>query len=264
MTEAVEAEVVEVEQPKPDEQSPTTETVEETVTPTEETVEKTFSQKDVDEIVQKRVSKLERKIEREKIRAEERSKIKAETDNKTVESLKPTQDNFATYEEYFEAMADYKAEQKYAELQQREQKKTSEARNKAEQEKYSEFQADLIAVGERKYDDFEEVVANNQTPISDIAYHAILESDIRADIVYHLAKNQEVAEKISKLSPYAQAKEIGKLEDKLLAKPTPKASDAPDPLKPVGGAKANTDIDPAKMTDKQFADWRRKQIKARA
>jgi len=255
--------VVEVEQPKSDEQASTPETVEQTATPAEETVEKTFSQADVDEIVQKRLSKLERRIEREKIRAETRAEIKAETENKPIMADKPTQDNFQTYEDYFEALADYKAEQKYSEIQRREQQKTEEARRNAEQAKYKELQSDLISVGERKYDDFEEAVANNDTPISDVAYHAILESDIRADIVYHLATNADVAERISKLSPYAQAKEIGKLEDKLLAKPEHKASNAPTPIKPVGSAKATTEIDPATMTDKQFAAWRQKQIAAR-
>lgn len=260
MTDAVE--VVDVEQPKSDEQASTPELVEQTATPAEETVAKTFTQAELDEIVQKRVSKLERKIEREKIRAETRAEMKVETE-KPVTTDKPTQDNFTTYEDYFEALADWKAEQKYSEIQQREHQKTEEKRKQSEQAKYKELQSDLIEVGERKYDDFEEVVGNNETPISDVAYHAILESDIRADIVYHLAKNSDVAERISKLSPYAQAKEIGKLEDKLLAKPQAQASNAPTPITPVGGAKATTEPDPAKMTDKQFAEWRKRQIAAR-
>jgi hypothetical protein len=65
----------------------------------------------------------------------------------------------------------------------------------------------------------------------------MIESDQSADIVYHLAKNPEEAKRIAALPAYAQAKEIGKLEDRLSAKKPIKVSNAPEPIKPVDGGK---------------------------
>lgn len=206
-------------------------------TPSEQKAEdKTFTQQELDEIVQKRIAKLERKLEKQRIETETRAKVLAEV-NQPKEEVKgkPTPDQFETYEQFLEALADHKAEEKFAALTQKQREAERQSKYQSEVERQNERKADMIQTGERKYDDFEEVVGSAKAEISEPAFLAILEAENSADIVYHLAKNPAEAERIAALSPYAQAKEIGKLEDKLSSKPT-KLSNAPSPINPAKGA----------------------------
>lgn len=248
--------VVDVAQPESNEQASTPETVEQPATPAEETVEKTFTQAELDEIVQKRISKAERKYEKRLTEAETRAKVLAEIKEKVEPVNKPIPDNFTDYADYLEALADYKAEEKFNALTQKQKEAEQNAKYQSEAERQNERKAEMISIGERKYDDFEEVVANSKYAISNAAYFAILETENAADVLYHLATNKDDAERISALSPYAQAKEIGKLEDKLLTTPKKTTSNAPDPIKPVGGAKAITQGYHPDMSDKEYAAWR--------
>ena len=78
-------------------------------------------------------------------------------------------------------------------------------------------------------------------------------------IVHHLYANQELAEKIAKLSPLAAARELARLEASL-PKPQPRnISNAPKPpVVPKGGAEPPTrDLENMSMAD--FAALRRKQ-----
>lgn len=246
MTEAVDTAVEVTFEPKVEQQEaepakavPTEseQTKSEADTPSEQKAEdKTFTQQELDEIVQKRIAKLERKLEKQRIETETRAKVLAEVNQPKEEVQgKPTPDQFQDYETYLEALADYKADQKFAELTQKQKDAERQSKYQSEVERQNERKADMIQTGERKYDDFEEVVGSAKAEISEPAFLAILEAENSADIVYHLAKNPAEAERIAALSPYAQAKEIGKLEDKLTNKPT-KLSNAPPPTTPVKGA----------------------------
>lgn len=208
----------------------------ETDTQSEEKAEdKTFTQAELDEIIQRRVNKLERKLEKQRIEAETRAKVLAEVRQPVEVASKPTPEQFGDYAEYLEALADYKAEEKFAAMTQKQKDAERESKRQSEVERQNERRADLIQTGERKYDDFEEVVSSAKVDLSEPAYLSILEAENSADIVYHLAKNPAEAERIAALSPYAQAKEIGKLEEKLTSKPV-KLSNAPTPTTPVKSA----------------------------
>ena len=64
---------------------------------------------------------------------------------------------------------------------------------------------------------------------------AIRESDFGPDIAYYLGTNPSESNRIARLTPLSQAKEIGRIEAKLQAEP-PKAvktTSAPAPIKPV-------------------------------
>jgi len=218
------------------EQSPITEQVEETAKPAEQSAEKTFTQAELDEIVQKRISKLERKAERQRIEAETRAQVLREVQSKPEPAQgKPNPEDFTDYSEYQEALTDWKVDQKLASIEQRKAAEIQKESEKSEAQRASERQAELVESGERKYEDFEDVVKSDKHIYSRAAYLSILESDIGSDIVYHLAKNQDEAKRIAELPAYAQAKEIGKLEDRLSAKPPVKTSSAPSPIKPIEG-----------------------------
>ena len=99
---------------------------------------------------------------------------------------------------------------------------------------------------------------------------AIQFSDIGPELAYHLGANPKEAERISKLQPILQAKEIGKLEAKLAADPpVKKTSNAPSPISPVtarstGSPNFDT-TDPRSIKSMSTSEWieaeRQRQIK---
>jgi len=243
MSEELSAEIqaiVESEQPKEVEQAPITETVaEEAEKPSEEQkADKTFTQAELDEIVQKRIAKIERKNERQRIESETRAKVLSEQQQQQVKvNERPREEDFSDYGSFLEELADWKADEKISQRENEKIQADIQKSQQAEMSRQSERRTVLMETGEAKYEDFEDVVNASKLRIAEPAYLAILESDISADLVYHLAKDSVEAERIASLSPYAQAKEIGKIEDKLSAKQPIKKSDAPKPISPVSGSK---------------------------
>ena len=126
-----------------------------------------------------------------------------------------------------------------------------------------------------KYDDFDQVAYNPQLRITDVMAETIRTSDLGPELAYHLGTNPKEAERISKLTPYMQAKEIGRIEAKLAdAPPVKKTSSAPAPISPVSARKSSnsgivdtTDPRAAKtMSDSEWieADRRREMAKMQA
>lgn len=121
-----------------------------------------------------------------------------------------------------------------------------------------------------KYDDFEQVAYNSRLPISTPMAATIRESDIGPEILYYLGSNPTEARRISQLSPYSQAKEIGKLETKLASNPpAKKTSSAPPPIAPLNGRGTSTPTydttDPRSLKEMGTSKWiekeRERQIK---
>lgn len=228
-----------------DVQTPSTETIVEPVlttddnavevTPTE-TVERTFTQAELDEIVQKRINKVERKIERQRIESETRAKVTQELTQQSVDN-KPLIQNFSTLESFEDALIDWRVEQKLVQVEQKRANDVIQNQHQTEQQRINEREIDTIEKGERKYDDFEEVIRGSTLRLSQAAHFAMVESDISEDLLYFMynEKNAEEAKRITALPAYAQAKEIGKLEDKLLAKRPATPSKSPKPIEPIDG-----------------------------
>lgn len=180
-------------------------------------------------------------------------------------SDEPKRDQFGSYEEFIEARATWRAE-KAAEAKARsildESRKSQEQeRTKGEQEKLTRQWNAQIEKARDDLEDFDEVCAESEAVVTPKMSEAILESDKGALIAYYLAKNSAEAERISKLTPSKQAAAIVALEDKV-AKPAKQLSKAPEPIAPVG-QKAEVAKDPSKMTDAEFAAWRKRQIAQR-
>ena len=83
----------------------------------------------------------------------------------------------------------------------------------------------------------------------------ILESDIGPDLVDYLGKNYDECERIAQYPPRKQARELIKLERKLEARPTQKASTAPEPIQPLstGGAKVTKSV--VDMSPAEYRQW---------
>lgn len=204
---------------------------------------KTFTQEELDAIVAKRLAREQRKWDREQAqRAAERSPAPVHTDDLTP-------DDFDSVDAYAEALAERKAEELLA-------KRDAARQQSAVLEAYQDREEEARS----KYDDFEEVAYNPKLPISDAMAQSIQSSDIGPEIAYHLGSNPKEAERISKLPPLLQAKEIGKLEASLVATPpTRRTSSAPAPIAPVtartSGTPAYDTTDPRSVKTMTTSEW---------
>ena len=188
--------------------------------------EKTYTQAEIDEMISKRLAREQRKWERQQqAKAPEAAPRPA---------APPAIDQFESPEAYAEALAVQKAQEllKQQEVQ-RQQAALREAYHEREE------------TAREKYDDFEQVAYNPKLPITDVMAETIQASDIGPDLAYWLGSNPKEADRIARLSPILQAKEIGKIEARLAADPAPtkKASSAPEPIKPVTNRAASVTYD---------------------
>lgn len=193
-------------------------------------------------------------------------KVEPEKVTKSADS-KPDPDKFDTYADYTVALTEWALEQKEA-------KKTQEATEKAQKEKAQEigkkFNERLNSFKE-KTEDFDDVVEAGIKAghkLDDSAQHAIIESELSAQLMYELAKNLPELERISKLSPLQQIKELGKIEARLSAPPekeVKKQSTAPAPIKPVQakGATVTKSLSDPNLTQREYEAIRRKQQQAK-
>jgi hypothetical protein len=218
----------------------------ETETPEEQPVEqeasKTFTQEELDAIVGKRLAREQRKWEREQAqRLAEQQARQQPTD------IAPEQ--FETYEDYAEALAERKAQELLA-------------RREAEQQQraYLEAYHDREEVARDKYDDFEQVAYNPNLPVTEAMARAIQASEIGPDVLYHLGSSPNEAARISRLDPILQAREIGKIEARLAAEPlVKKTSNAPAPIAPVtarsNGVPRYDTTDPRSTKSMSTSEW---------
>lgn len=178
----------------------------------------------------------------------------------------PTPDQFATYEDYLDARAAFKAEQTYKALREKERQEAKEEATKAAEEKEEQSFKSKVEEFKAKTPDFEDTVRNPDLRISKVMYEAMRETEAGPQIAYHLGKNPQESARIAGLSPIAAIKEIGKLEAKFSKEPAPTVqtktiSDAPEPPSIVQGT-TNGQKDPSKMTDDEwYAHWKSEKAK---
>ena len=202
--------------------------------------EKKFTQAEIDAMISKRLAREQRKWERE-----QQAKLAQPQAPKEI----PPIDQFESPDAYAEALAVRKAEELLA---QREFQKQQAAIEEAYHEREEEARA--------KYDDFEQVAYNPQLRVTDVMAETIKASDMGPDLAYWLGTNPKEADRISRLSPLLQAREIGKIEAKLAADPPQKkTSSAPAPITPVtaraSGNPSYDTTDPRSVKAMSTSEW---------
>ncbi len=209
--------------------------------------------------VQKRIDKA---IARQRAAERERDELKASIQQQQAKpgsqpaqntvppaAGKPDPAKFATYEEYNEALVDWKVDQKTAQLAQR-----GEAARRA-----SSFN-ERVATAKKAHADYDEVLAEAASmPISPVMHDFIVESEHGPELGYYFGSNPEEAARIFALPPIAQTRAIVALEAQLAPKaepatpaasPTPTKTPAaaapkplPRPAAAVGGSHAPATVD---------------------
>jgi len=177
------------------------------------------------------------------------------------EEQPPKVDDFDDYDAYLRAAARYEVRQEIKQENARKESERKEQEATQYQQKQQQQIVDVITKARATYQDFDSIITP-ELPVSDIMLNALAETDHGSDILYHFAKHPEDAERISKLSPFGQVREIGKIEAKLTTKQT-KITSAPEPIKPVSTSGNLGEKDPAKMSDAEYTKWRQQRKKNR-
>jgi hypothetical protein len=254
MTEEVQN-LAEVDSAPAPEVTATTETVENTPVVADESneqavEEKKYSQAEIDAMIGKRLAREQRKWEREQAQRGAEKQI--------VPSEIPSPDQFQSpndYADFIRAEADKLVQQREAAKQ---QSQVLESYKEREEQAFD------------KYDDFEQVAYNPNLPITAVMAETIQHSDIGPELAYYLGSNPKDAERISRLTPFMQAKEIGKIEAKLADNPPVKrTTSAPAPISPVtartSGSPSHDTTDPRSIKSMTTSQWieaeRARQIK---
>jgi hypothetical protein len=204
--------------------------------------EKKYSQAEIDAMIGKRLAREQRKWEREQQqRAAETQIVKAPS--------AATAEQFESPEAYAEALAYQKAEELIA-------KREAAKQQSQVLESYQEREESA----REKYDDFEQVAYNPKLPITNVMAETIQSSDIGPELAYYLGSNPKDAERISRMTPLSQAKEIGKIEAKLAAEPpVRRTTSAPAPISPVtarsSGSPSHDTTDPRSIKSMTTSQW---------
>ncbi len=202
-----------------------------------------FTQEELDAVVSKRLAREQRKWER--------VQVQRQTDAQTLRAPVdvPPADQFASPEAHADAVAFKKAEELLAQRDQaRQQSAILESYHEREEE------------ARGKYDDFEQVAYNPKLTITTIMAQSIQTSDIGPEVAYYLGANPKEADRISRLAPIVQAKEIGRIEAKLATNPpVKKTTSAPVPISPVTarstGSPAYDTTDPRSTKTMTTSEW---------
>jgi len=239
----------------PEQEATTAPVAEATLSEVEKPTEapKTFSQEELDALIGKRLAREQRKWEREQAARATEAQAR-----QTLVDIPPIE-QFNSPDEYAEVLAERKAEELLARREQaRQQSAILESFHEREEE------------ARGKYDDFEQVAYNPKLPITDAMAQTIQASEVGPDMAYYLGTNPKEADRISRLSPLQQAKELGKIEAKLSDNPpVKKTSSAPAPIAPVtarsSSSPAYDTTDPRSIKNMSTSEWieaeRTRQIK---
>ena len=149
---------------------------------------------------------------------------------KTTTSSEPKLDDFESYNDWQDALVDYKAEQKAArKLEEAAHHKVMEGRVQEYQKSFKELEA--------KYEDFHDVLAMTNSEelfkSSDVQDFCL---DAGAEFVYKLLQDEGQIERLEKMSPARRLAELGKLEDKF--KSPKKTTSAPAKVSNLSGSAA--------------------------
>ena len=232
---------------------------------TEEPKPKPRLEKRIDKIVKEREQAREDATRERQKREEIEARLKdleSATKPKTEVNRdeKPRPDQFVDAFEYAEALADWSAENAVMRARQED----IERKVQEERQKVIETWNSRLENVKKELSDYDDMVASSDVVVSDQVRDAILESEVGPRILYHLAENPEIAEKISKSSLITALREIGKLEarfektEPIEVKPVAVKSKAPAPISPIKAGTSEQVIvtDTDKMTYAQYKAMR--------
>lgn len=166
---------------------------------------------------------------------------------KAPEPGKPVAANFNTYEEYVEALTDWKLEQRDALRASVDARATQQATVKTQ-----------VEAARARHDDYDQVVTD-QVPISPAMAEVLVGMEHGAEVAYVLGSDPAEAARIAALTPAQAGAALARIEAGLglektstATKPKTALSKAPPPPRILSGSAGGADPEP---DPKNFAAW---------
>jgi hypothetical protein len=191
---------------------------------------------------------------------------KAKPQAEPVAEQEPQPDQFSDMYEYAKALTDYRVDQRMNE----EKQKEVQAKVQAERDKVINTWAKRVESAKSEMPDFEDMVGSADVVVSNEVRDAIFESEVGPRILYHLAENPEIADKLQGMTLTKALATIGKLEAQFektepQTKPTVGRSKAPAPINPIK-ASANgpiTELDSNRQFHGNYQAWKAARLAGR-
>jgi|DEB0MinimDraft_10_1074344.scaffolds.fasta_scaffold00255_11 hypothetical protein len=146
-----------------------------------------------------------------------------------------------------------------SEFRQREQllerQRAQEELNRAVTEQFQARQSAFI----EQHPDYVAKVSDPAFVQADHVAHAIRMDENGPALAYHLAQNPQITDALNRMNPVTSLLEMGRLSAKLSAPPPVTTTQTPAPAAPVKPT-GTPQKDPDKMSAKEYANWRNKQL----
>lgn len=191
------------------------------------------------------------------MKKEPEPEVKAEPE--PVKTLADFDYDEGAYQQHLFAKARAEAVEEAKRVLQSEQSQQTTAKKIAEfRNREADFSKDV--------EDYIDVVTNPSLPISQEMADVAMEMENGPEVLYYLGKNPAIADEISRLSPLSAARELGRIEAKLLDKKSgEKVSKAPAPTPKLKAVEASMKVSPDtadsdKLSTKDWMKMRNKQI----
>lgn len=180
--------------------------------------------------------------------AKPEEKVAEKSAEEKVEA-KPELKDFADVGQYVEALTAFNTKAAIKEYETKRAKADADAATKKDEDAIRESYLGKVAAAKERHADFEAVAFAPELPIKagSVVDAWILDSENGMELLYHLGQNPKELDRINALKPFAQARELTKLElslseeKKPIVPAGPKViSEAPPPASRVEGAKVTT------------------------
>lgn len=219
------------------------------------------------QLLEQRLLRMESQLEQRQNPKPEKSENAFEG---TTENGKPHPDQFDEYDEYIDALTDWKMDMRLAKKDQESQ----EAKQKSEFEKRMSTHMERVKEFAQTVNDWDEVMEEVADLNYSLAFQDIITSSENGpELMYEICKDVEEFERINSLSPMQMAREIGRLESKITKDDdSPKqkkkvTTKAPPPLKQKVSTKSSgskKSIYDPDLTQAEYEKLRGEMLKSRA
>lgn len=147
-------------------------------------------------------------------------------------------------------------------MRDQEQRQAEEGQRAAHVHKQYQRLSDEFDKASDKYEDFDEVVRGDDIPFTPHVRDALLLVENPAEVAYKLGKSRSELERISKLHPLDQAREVNKLSFSLMGGNNGKPSSSSSRTAPLGNVRVNPAGSSQAVTDKTPPSVIRARMKA--
>lgn len=145
----------------------------------------------------------------------------------TAADPRPERKNFASDEQYTDALSDWKVDQRIAARE----RKDAEARQAAAQEQVTRNWQQQVEAGKEDMPDFDAVVGAAEMVFPQVVLDAVVDNGPR--VAYHLAKHPDEARRIAGMRPSAAIAAVNKLGEQLAVDGGKTSAPAPTPAPPA-------------------------------